>query len=107
MGSERVVWCTGLPNGETFVVSKREATFAGENFYMLASHHGAEDIIFLNEDPENTGRPLRMGIFTATKDGDRMTAWEYGGYKGIVSDELRARGLGVFTRQKVLDSSDN
>ena len=104
---DRVVFCASLPNGETFVVSMTHARFEGEDFYVPASHHAAEHFVFVRDHDAGTGRPIRMTVFTSPKDGDRMTVWEYGGYRGPVSSELLARGIGTFNRSQVLDHSSN
>jgi hypothetical protein len=80
-GNRIVVLFFRLPNGEAFAVLRRDAAFGGGNFRVPASHHKNQDIVFSTTDPANTGRPLRMTLFNNPRDNDRMTAWEYGGYR--------------------------
>jgi hypothetical protein len=80
-GYGTVLAYTALPSGEAFVVRCRPAAWEGKDFRIPASHHAEEDIIFSSRDPENTGRPVRATIFSNPKDGEKMLAWEYGGYR--------------------------
>jgi hypothetical protein len=105
MGEDRTVASATLPNGEVFVIARRAAMFPGEEFYMPASHHQNEDYIFVRDDLLRTGRPVRFTVYVHRKDDNRLTAWEYGGYCGVLTPELAARGLGTFSRLQVLDRS--
>ncbi len=96
---------TKLPNGEAFVVTSRVAEFTGENFRVPPSHHEKHNIVFSSEDPENTGRPIRITIYTNPADGDRMIAWEYGGYRASNDSILDFQKFGTFNRSVVLDKS--
>lgn len=102
----RTVTYTTLPNGESFVVRKRFAVFPGEEFIVPASHHANEHFIFSADDPQSTGRPYRMVVFSRPNDGDRLSAWEYGGFKKNVTDRDETNGGSMtFSRQQVFDRS--
>jgi hypothetical protein len=97
--------CTRLPNGETFMVASRIAAFNGENFRIPTSHHHSKDFIISDNDPNNTGRPIRVTIFTNPKDGDRMTVWEYGAYKAEPHSVEGLETYATFTRKQVYDTT--
>jgi hypothetical protein len=100
-GNRIVVLYARLPNGEGFAVVRRDAAFGGENFRVPASHQQNQDILFSTADPANTGRPVQMTLFNNPLNNDRMTAWEYGGYR---SNRLLPglSGFSTLTRNEVL-----
>ena len=49
-----------LPNGEAFCATAFHSEFAGNDFSVPASHGHKEDFVFLREDPEAQGRPIRL-----------------------------------------------
>jgi hypothetical protein len=97
---------TQLPNGEAFVVSSRNAAFKGENFRMPASHVHKKDFVVLDQDPNKTGRPLRIMIYANPKDGDRLFVWEYGGYEAVPGSIPGLDGVTAFTRNKIVVATD-
>ena len=105
VGQERIVAYAALPSNEAFLITRRDAEFVGEEFVIPSSHDEVDDIIFTIDDPDLTGRPIRFVTNTTPKNGDRMTAWEYGGYRGRLTQALIDRGLGRFSRKRILDSS--
>jgi hypothetical protein len=102
-GNRSLVFYAELPNGEGFAVLRGDASFGGENFLVPASHYENEDIVFSTADPSNTGRPLRMTLFNNPRENDRMTAWEYGGYRARrLLPGLGLSSFGTFRRDKIL-----
>jgi hypothetical protein len=80
--SQRTIVCQSkLPSGETFLVLSRHATWEQPDFYMPASQHVGEDFLFTKDDPDKTGRPVRLAMFNSPKDFDSMVGWEFGGYR--------------------------
>lgn len=75
-----VIAYTPLPSGEAFGITMRHATWEGKDFGMPAIHHEHRDFIFTNDDPNNTGRPIRLSVFKPPNDGDAIIGWEHGGY---------------------------
>lgn len=69
-----------LPNGEAFSITSWHSGKAKKIFRVLAAPHDARDLLILPVDPDNTGRPVRLTIFSNPKDGDLMSVWEMGGY---------------------------
>ena len=61
-----------LKNGEAFVAASRTATWEGEDFRMPGSHHEKRDLVISRCDPDATGRPVRLTMFTQPKDGDAL-----------------------------------
>jgi hypothetical protein len=92
---------TELPNSEAFVVTSHHATFAAENFIVPASHHENQDYVVSADDPNNTGRPARLTMFSNPKDGDALRAWEYGAYKAP-KGAVKGERFGTFDRNSVL-----
>jgi hypothetical protein len=92
-GNRTIISLTNLPCGEAFVVMSRHATWQHEDFYVPASHHQTQDLLFTKDDPGSTGRPVRFRMYNHPKDGDSMIGWEFAGYK-----RLRPNGkvLGYF-----------
>jgi hypothetical protein len=80
IGGRELISYARLPNNEAFAASVRHATWDGKDFGMPASHHETRDFIFSRDDPDNSGRPIRLTINDSPKDGDCMFAWEFGGY---------------------------
>jgi hypothetical protein len=97
---------TQLPNGEAFVVSSRSAAFKGENFRMPASHIHKNDFVVFDQDPNNTGRPVRVTLYANPKDGDRLIVWEYGAYEAVPGSIPGLDGVATFTRNKIVVGTD-
>ena len=97
---------TLLPNGEAFVVASRFAWWEEKPFLIPASHHAKEDYVFGDDDPHNTGLPARFVGFSVPKDGDRMLAWEYGGYRLESGMSPPSGNLATFRRSRVDARSD-
>jgi hypothetical protein len=97
---------TQLPTGEAFVVQSQKSTFGGENFWIPASHIHKNDFLMLEEDSNKTGRPLRMTMYSNPKDGDRLCAWEYGGYEALPGSVPGLEGLATFTRNTIAVSTE-
>ena len=69
-----------LPNGEVLVLNSFHSSHSQRVMRVAAAPHDPRDLIVLPEDPENTGRPVRLSLFSNPKDGDFITVWEMGGY---------------------------
>lgn len=69
-----------LPNGEAFALSTWHSERADKVFRVLAAPHDPRDLLILPLDPDDTGRPVRLTLFSNPKDGDLMNVWEMGGY---------------------------
>lgn len=69
-----------LPNGQAFFVSSWHSDEAAKVFRVLAAPHDPRDLLILPIDPENTGRPVRLTLFSNPKDGDLINVWEMGGF---------------------------
>ena len=69
-----------LPNGEAFSISSWHSDKAVKVFRVLAAPHDPRDLLILPVDPDNTGRPVRLTLFSNPKDGDLMSVSEMGGY---------------------------
>jgi hypothetical protein len=69
-----------LPNGEVLSISSWHSDQAEKVFRVLAAPHDARDLLILPIDPDNTGRPVRLTLFSNPKDGDFISVWELGGY---------------------------
>lgn len=104
-GQKKIVVYHRMPNGEAFAVVSCFAEGEPANFYMPASLHESADLIFTPDASTAGGRPIRITVYKHPRDGDRMTAWEWGGYKGQVTAEMLEAGMGVFRRDRVFDKS--
>lgn len=69
-----------LPNGEAFSVSSWHSDKADRVLRVSAAPHDPRDLLILPVDPENTGRPARLTLFSNPSDNDLMSVWELGGY---------------------------
>jgi len=69
-----------LPNGEAFFISAWHSDKADKVFRVAAAPHDPRDLLILPVDPDNTGRPVRLTLFSNPKNGDLMNVWEMGGY---------------------------
>jgi hypothetical protein len=69
-----------LPNEEAFCISRWYSPEADKTLRMPASHGHTHDLIVYPRDPDATGRPIRLTIFSRPKDGDLMNVWEMGAY---------------------------
>jgi hypothetical protein len=96
---------TALPNGEAFVAVSFHTTWEGKPLRVPASHHQAQDYLFADSDPCGTGRPARIVVFSHPRDGDRMLAWEYGGYKVPPSAVIDTSGYDTRRKSSVPRSS--
>jgi hypothetical protein len=94
-----------LTSGEGFAVLRSVADFPGETFRVPANHHAASDLIFSPRDPWKSGRPIRFTAYSRPCDGDRMTVWEYGGYKATPLDAPQRFDEATFTRGQVFARS--
>jgi hypothetical protein len=69
-----------LQDGEAFSISTWHSDKADKVFRVLAAPHDPRDLLIFPIDPDNTGRPVRLTLFSNPKDGDLMDVWELGGY---------------------------
>lgn len=98
----RILSYTPISADEAFVVRAATFTWDGKDLRVPASHHMNEDYIFSPHDPDRTGRPVRVTIFSIPKDGEKMLAWEYGGYKRQTTILHDVGGMDTLTRSNVL-----
>jgi len=77
----RLIAYKKLPNGEAFFITTWHSDKADRVFRVKAAPHDPWDILILPIDPDNTGRPVRLTLFSNPKDGDLMNVWEMGGYR--------------------------
>ncbi len=69
-----------LPNGEAFALTFWHAEGSDGPLRMPASHGHKDDLIVFPEDPQRTGRPVRLTTFSKPKDGEMMSVWEMGAF---------------------------
>lgn len=69
-----------LPNAEALCISSWHSSDAQKVFRVKAAPHDPRDLLILPDDPADTGRPVRLTLFSNPKDGDLMSVWEMGGY---------------------------
>jgi hypothetical protein len=69
-----------LPNGEAFSISSWHSDEADKVFRVKAAPHDPRDLLIFPIDPDDTGRPVRLTLFSNPQDGDLMSVWEMGGY---------------------------
>lgn len=79
--SHELVAYKKLTNGEAFCITSWSYEGAQNTLRMPASHGQVHDIIIHPDDPNETGRPMRLVTFTNPQDGDLIQAWEFGAYK--------------------------
>jgi hypothetical protein len=69
-----------LPNGEAFCLVSWFSEGEDEKAFVVpASHHARNDLIVSPEDPDATGRPVRLTTYQLSNEG-YMCAWEFGAY---------------------------
>jgi hypothetical protein len=69
-----------LPNGEAFCISSWYADQADKVLRMPADAGHKDDLIVLPNDITQSGRPVRLSLFSNPKDGDFMQVWELGAF---------------------------
>jgi hypothetical protein len=73
---------TLLPNGESFILSYYHGDWENRDLQSPKSEGSIfPDLLFSSHDPQNTGRPFRIIIGPAPKDGNELRVHELGGYK--------------------------
>jgi hypothetical protein len=93
-----------LPNGQSFAIATRSSRCENRELRVPASHHEQRDLLFSSEDPEDTGRPIRITMYEHPNDGDALIACELGGY--YVNPEYRAgEALATLARGSIWDKS--
>ena len=91
-----------LPSGEAFCLVSWFSEEAEENAFVVpASHHTNNDLIVSPEDPDATGRPVRLTTYRLSSEG-YMCAWEFGAYYQTPSN---LKPPMRFIRTDVLDRS--
>lgn len=91
-----------MPSGEAFVILSHPTLWVCPDVRVPASHHAAQDYLFSADDPDRTGRPVRLVMFSEPKDGDKMIAWEYGGYQRTPLAIYNVGNMGTLTRNSVI-----
>ena len=69
-----------LSDGEAIAVSVWHSEKSDKVFRLRAAPHDRRDLLIIPIDPDNTGRPLRLTLFSNPQDGDLMSVYEFGGY---------------------------
>jgi hypothetical protein len=69
-----------LQNGEAIAISSWHSVEADTVFRVSAAPHDPRDLLIFPLDPDVTGRPVRLTLFSNPKDRDLMRVWELGGY---------------------------
>ena len=98
----RILSYNPISADEAFVVRSAAFAWSGKDLRVPASHHMNEDYIFSSHDPDRTGRPVRVTIFSNPKDGEKMLAWEHGGYKRKTTILHDVSRMDTLTRSNVL-----
>jgi len=82
-GSDRkIVSYTPLPNREALLVLYYHGEWENNDMRSPATEGSSfPDLEFSAEDPNDTGRPVRITFGPAPKDGDAMILQELGGYR--------------------------
>ena len=95
-GKLQIVAHHTLPSGESFAVAFSHAPCESPAVRMPAAH-GQRELVFPRVDRFNTGRPERLRVFMPPPpaDGDRLSAWEFGGHE--VTSECDSREVNELT----------
>jgi len=82
-GKDRhLVSCTLLPTKELFLVSYYHGDWENRDLRSPAGKGSVfQDLLFSENDPKDTGRPVRIRFGPPPKDGDALMLQELGGYK--------------------------
>jgi hypothetical protein len=101
-GNRKIIDCLPLPNGNNFVVLAHYDQWDDRNVLVPASHHENRNLMFSSYDPNGTGWPMRVSIFTMSKDNEVLMIRELGGYP-ISNKELSQfpRPFDKITRNQV------
>lgn len=79
---QKVIKYINLPFGEAFIIFYGYDDWENNDLKSPAAEDSIfPDLIFSEEDPKNTGRPVRIEISPMPKDGDCVIITELGGYK--------------------------
>ena len=98
-GREFVAYGT-LPGGELICVLSCVAPDQEREFVMPSSHHESRHLVISADDPNGTGRPVRIVGHNSPKEGDTQYGWEFGGY--WVTGDLEGDGRDKLNRTTVL-----
>jgi hypothetical protein len=80
---------TQLSNGEAFCLTSWFAPQASLTTLKIpASYHAENDLIVSTLDPDGTGRPIRLSVFSNPKDGDMMHVFDLGAFLKPPTDEV-------------------
>jgi hypothetical protein len=69
-----------LPNGEAFYITSWYAEQADKVLRMPADAGHKDDLIVFPHDINQSGRPVRLSLFSNPKDGDFIQVWELGAF---------------------------
>jgi hypothetical protein len=71
-----------LPNGNALIITYYHADWQNEDLKSPASNESIfPDLLFSSNDPDGTGRPIRIVIETLSENGNELIVKELGGYK--------------------------
>jgi hypothetical protein len=69
-----------LPNGEAFCITSWYSDQADKVLRMPADADHKDDLVVFPNDITQSGRPVRLSLFSNPKDGDFMQVWELGAF---------------------------
>jgi hypothetical protein len=69
-----------LPNGESFYITSWHGDEADTLLRMPADAGHKDDLIVFPRDINQSGRPVRLSLFSNPMDGDLMQVWELGAF---------------------------
>jgi hypothetical protein len=75
-----------LPSGEAFAIASYATEWRGNPVKVPASQHEESDLVFHRADPDETGRPIRLTMFSSPGDNDPLFCQELGGYRVAGND---------------------
>jgi hypothetical protein len=80
-GQRSLLGYSRLPSGEAFFINYYHSDWINEDLRSPPSPSSSfPELLFSAEDPDDTGRPVRIRFGPAPKDGDALLLKELGGY---------------------------
>jgi len=78
--AHRMIAYRRLSNSEAFCITSWHADQGDKVLRMPASAKHKDDLVVFPEDLTQSGRPVRLSLFSNPKDGDFMRVWEMGAF---------------------------
>ena len=78
-GERNLVDLAALPNGEIFAIISSHIQWENRDL-KIPGEGKVNDLLFSADDPDRTGRPIRIVFHPSPKDGDAIMIQELGGY---------------------------